>query len=108
MAITTTVLYPNKPDITFDLSYYLTIHMKMAEKLWGPLGMKTWVATQFQAGADGTKPPFFLSAVSEWTSREASEAAFASEAGETLLKDIQNFTNATPVLLTGDVKGGWS
>lgn len=35
MSITLTVMYPNTPDSTFDMEYYLGSNFDLVGKLWG-------------------------------------------------------------------------
>ncbi|KAK7725141.1 hypothetical protein SLS57_004054 [Botryosphaeria dothidea] len=102
MTLTTTVLYPNSLGKTFDVKYYLDSHMPLAEQLWGPLGMTSWVVIQFEPGPDGAAPPYRLKTVSEWESREKLSMAVASKEGKILRNDFAKFTDEVPIVLVGE------
>lgn len=105
MALTSTILYPNSPSKKFDLDYYLNTHMPLTEKLWGPLGLKSWKVVRFQPGADGAPPAYRLKTVTEWESREKMDAAMASEVTGTIFADVANFTDETWVGMVGEEIG---
>lgn len=105
MTLTSTILYPNTPGKTFDLGYYLTSHMPLTEKLWGPLGMTSWVVVQFQPGADGAAPPYRLKTVTEWESRERLEKAMASEKSSAIYEDVARFTDEIWIGVVGQTVG---
>ncbi|KAL3465585.1 hypothetical protein BJX64DRAFT_285193 [Aspergillus heterothallicus] len=106
--ITTTVLYPNGVDAHLNIEYYVKQHLPLAERIWAPLGMRTWAVTSFMPGPDGSPPPYLVETVSEWTSVEAAKEAMECEAGKKVLQDVPNFTNVKPVAVFGEVIGRWS
>lgn len=41
MTINVTVLYPNDPDLTIDVDYWVNTHMPLVQKAFAP-HMKAW------------------------------------------------------------------
>lgn len=100
--ISTTVLYPNTPGKRFNIDYYVNEHMPLAEKIWGPLGMKDWKVIAFKDSEDGSKPPYRYKAVSYWKSLENLKICTTTDAGKQVLEDAVNFTDEVPILLVGE------
>lgn len=71
--------------------------MPLAEQLWGPLGMTSWVVIQFEPGPDGAAPPYRLKTVSEWESREKLSMAVASKEGKILRMISQSSRMRSPL-----------
>lgn len=105
--ITTTVLYPNSANAKLDVNYYLNTHLPMAQRIWGPLGMKSWAVTSFIPGLDGSQPKYLVETVSEWTNADAAKDAIETDEGQEVLKDMENFTNISPIILFGKESGVW-
>lgn len=48
MAAVIYVSYYHGEGATFDMNYYLTVHMPLVQKHWGPHGLKSWTVVQFE------------------------------------------------------------
>ena len=96
-----TVLYPNKPGVTFDFGYYRDHHATLIERLYGEgiarIELRRGVATQ-----DNSPVPF-VAIINIWIgSQEAFEAAGAKH-GATLVADVKNFTNTMPTIQIDEI-----
>lgn len=58
-----TVLYANEEGSAFDMNYYLSTHMPLCGKIWGPHGLQSWQVIQFITHADGSAPPYKVQAI---------------------------------------------
>ncbi|KAL4881158.1 hypothetical protein BJY04DRAFT_190124 [Aspergillus karnatakaensis] len=101
MSVTTTVSYPT--DTTFDLEYYLAIHMPFVAETWGPFGLKEWKVVQFNS----ENAPYKIAAILTWESAESSATALKAEGSKAIFDDIAKFSDRTPVLASGDDVGSW-
>jgi uncharacterized protein (TIGR02118 family) len=104
MTVSCSVLYPNEPDATFDMDYYLSTHMPLVGKHFGSHGLKSWSVTEFQPGPDGAKPQFSVEATLIFDKAEQVAKAVEAE-GSTVFGDVPNFSNKKPLFLMGPVKG---
>ena len=96
-----TVLYPNKPGVTFDFDYYKKSHATLIHRLYGKgiakLELRRGVATP-----DGS-PPAHVAVISIWVgAQDVFDAAQAKHAPE-LIADVKNFTNAMPYIQFDEV-----
>ncbi|KAJ4514860.1 hypothetical protein HRR83_003223 [Exophiala dermatitidis] len=117
MGFNATVLYPNEPDTTFDMKYYLSNHMPLVEERFKKYGLKSWEVIQYYDTAAGgssaqqqkqsgeEKPPFVTGCTLVWDSPDQLGAAMSSEDAKPVLDDIKNFCNKGPVFLGGQVVG---
>ncbi|RYP43581.1 hypothetical protein DL770_011576 [Monosporascus sp. CRB-9-2] len=90
------VIYPKEAASNFDMEYYIKTHMPLVEKIWGPVGLKSWTV--------GTLDPesgFHVQAFLVWDSLEAFEKAPTDE----IFGDVKNFTNTSPVMWVGRLNG---
>lgn len=98
MSITITVLYPNTRGSRFDLDYYLKTHIPLVEKNWGGKGL---TSTKLLKGAGTPDPntpaPYQVIAILAFESLAAFQAA-AKQTGATVVGDIPNFTDVTPII----------
>lgn len=112
--ITVSAIYPRDEGSTFDMSYYLSHHMPMVAKAWGPFGMVSWSVMEIPAaagGAGGAEPPYSVHTLMTWvakgeTGTDGIGAALASEGGQAAGKDVPNFSNRTPTIMVGNVVAG--
>lgn len=92
------VLYPQ--DAKFDMDYYLSSHMPLVQKLWGPAGLKSWKVIKYPEDQ-----PYSVQATLEWGDFEdfvkASQGAQTAE----ILGDVKNFCDKDPILMPGQVLG---
>ncbi|KAK8200712.1 hypothetical protein M8818_006027 [Zalaria obscura] len=95
-----TVIYPSASDAKFDMDYYLSSHMPLVQKLWGPAGLKGWKVIKF-----GDDAPYSVQATLEWDSMEDFQKAAAGEHTKEIMGDVTNFSNQHPHLMPGEVVG---
>ncbi|KAF4551112.1 Hypothetical protein D9617_14g075680 [Elsinoe fawcettii] len=94
-----TVLYPSSPQ-DFNIDYYLSTHMPLVAKIFGPFGLTKWEVLQFAPTAQGP-PQFVVQTLLHWESEEGMRKANASEGAKKLVDDIKNFSGVMPVGLEG-------
>ncbi|KAJ4188476.1 Hypothetical protein NCS54_00476700 [Fusarium falciforme] len=87
--------YPVGHD--FDLEYYVKTHLPIADRIWGPEGLRSWEVIKL--GGEG---PYQLYTVLKWESAAAFQKAAASEGAKEVQDDVKNFTTAAPVLVFGE------
>lgn len=107
------VAYPSKHPETgeplkFDMSYYLSVHLPMIEKAWGPYGMRSWRLNEFQnpCPLSGQTPPYLVQATCYFDTVENFKLA-RDNGGEETKADVYNFSNVFPTIWVGnEVKTG--
>jgi uncharacterized protein (TIGR02118 family) len=104
MATVITVLYPEADGASFDMEYYLSEHMPMVGRRFGPHGLKSWRVERITGTPSGDKAPFRVKATLEFGSAEEFKAALAAEGGP-VIGDVPNFTTLKPPFLIGEVLG---
>ena len=95
---TVTIIYPSAPDATFDMDYYLSTHMPLVQKNWGPEGLRSWKIIKFPASS-----PYSVQATLEWPDIQTFQAAAGGESAKVVLGDVKNFSNKSPVIMGGEV-----
>ncbi|KAK3061822.1 hypothetical protein LTS18_005731 [Coniosporium uncinatum] len=77
------VLYPSSTpsgDATdFNMDYYLSTHMPLVQKTWGPHGLEGYAVTQFKSTGDGGKPPYLVQCVLKWGGDDCVGKAMGAE-----------------------------
>jgi uncharacterized protein (TIGR02118 family) len=97
------VLYPNRADTKFDLTYYLNRHVPMVRRLLGA-ALKGVSVEQGISGEDPeSAAPYITTAHMLFDSVESFQASFAPHAQE-IIEDIPKYTNSQPLLQVGEVK----
>jgi uncharacterized protein (TIGR02118 family) len=96
-----TVLYPNKPGVTFNFEYYRDHHATLIERLYGEgiakLELRRGVATQ-----DDSAVPF-IAIINIWIGSQAVFDAAGVKHGATLVADVKNFTNTMPIIQIDEI-----
>ncbi|WAO88885.1 Hypothetical protein NCS54_00625000 [Fusarium falciforme] len=103
MAFTITVLFPNEPDAKYDFEYYVSKHMPLIQECWGKYGAKSWSATQFTGGLDGSPSPYAFGSVVEWEDADQVKTAFEGPEAAEIMGDVANFSNKQALFLLGRV-----
>lgn len=103
--VTLNVLYPRDETSTFDLKYYLSTHMDLAEKAWKEHGLLTYSVIE----SPDPKSPYSVISLLTWEARgengmDGINAGFATEASKALAEDVPNFSNRSPTVVVGLVK----
>jgi uncharacterized protein (TIGR02118 family) len=97
------VLYPNAPDSTFDMNYYLSKHMPMVKEKLGRALTAMTVDQGLSGGQPGTDAAFRVITSLSFDSVEAFQSAFLPVAAE-IQGDIPRFTNIAPAIQISEVK----
>jgi uncharacterized protein (TIGR02118 family) len=92
------VLYPAVDGATFDLDYYLTIHMPMVDKYWKDFGLKSWTVTKY-----GDKSPYSISCRTVWESLEARQQALEDPGTDKIMDDVIKFSSEKPITIAGRI-----
>lgn len=93
------VVYPNGPDVKFDLDYYNTKHIDLVTEKWTKYGLQQyWVADLRPSGG-----PYAIQTTMLWESLESFQKAAAAEESAAVFADVSNFTNSKSMVLSGGV-----
>jgi uncharacterized protein (TIGR02118 family) len=84
------VNYNHPEDPQAFLEHYRTTHAPLAKNLSGLSGY-TWGVAE---SLDGSQPPYFVTAVLDWPSKEAALADLGSAEGQAASADMGNFAQA--------------
>lgn len=101
--IKVSVMYPNGPEVTFDLNYYCNAHVPMVAEILGDALKEAAVDAGIAGGAQGEPPAFIAMGHLTFDSVEAFQASFGPNA-EKILADLPNFTNSQPQIQISDIK----
>jgi uncharacterized protein (TIGR02118 family) len=103
--IRVTVLYPTTPSGKFDLTYYVSKHMKMVKERLAPFGLVGAEVDKGLAGdAPGEPAPFVVIASLQFKSLEGFQEGWAAHIQE-ILSDVPNYTDITPQLQISEIVG---
>lgn len=92
------VVYPRSPNATFDYEYYRHTHMPLVGQKWENAGLTGGEALLGKSAPDGSEPPYFAIGIIHFDTAESLRAALEGEHAAEIIADIQNFTNAQPVI----------
>lgn len=101
--IKVSVMYPNGPEITFDVEYYCNVHVPMVAKYLGDALKGGAVDAGIAGGAQGKPPAFIAMGHLTFESVEAFQASFGPNA-ENILADVPNFTNSQPQIQISEIR----
>ncbi len=101
--IKVSVLYPNGPETSFDMDYYLNRHLPMVQSTLGPSLLRVTAEEGLGGGAPGDPATYRVMGHLYFESVDAFQAAFGPHA-ESLLGDIPNYTNAEPVMQVSEIR----
>lgn len=74
--------------------------MPLVYKNWSPYGLKSWSVVEFPSDAE-----YCVQASLEWESEAARDKALQSDAAATVMGDVPNFSDKSPLLIHGKVTG---
>ena len=92
-----------KHGARMDVDYYLTKHVPIVVKAWGPQGMERAEIRKLTAAADGSAPPYQIIASVYFPSIEAFQAALQHPTNAAVMDDIKNFYDGMPDIFFGEV-----
>jgi len=101
--IKVSVLYPNRADTKFDLTYYLSHHIPMVQRLLGSALKGVSVEHGISGGGPGSSAPYVTTGHLLFDSVQEYQRSFG-EHGAEIMADIPKYTNSSPVLQIGEVK----
>lgn len=102
--IKVSVMYPNGPDARFDESYYRDRHMPMVKELMGE-HCKSYAVDGAIDGVPAANAPYIAIGHLFCDSVEAFQAGFGPHT-KTIMADVPNYTNQTPVIQMSEVLVG--
>jgi len=101
--IKVSVLYPNTPDSTFDVDYFVNSHIPMIQGKLGAACKGVELEIGLAGVQPGEPPSYIAMGHLHFDTVGAFEAAFGAHA-EALLADIPNYTNTQPVFQVSEVR----
>ena len=96
-----TVMYPNKPGVTFDFDYYLKQHATLIDRLYGASIAKLELR-RGSATPDGSPAPY-VAIINIWIADQAAFDSAGAKHGATLIADVPNFTNTLPTIQIDEI-----
>ena len=97
------VMYPNKQEARFDMSYYSAKHIPLVRQLLGPALLNAVVEEGIAGMAPGAPAPYLALGNLYFESVAAFQAAFNPHAAQ-IVGDIPNYTNVEPTIQISLVK----
>jgi uncharacterized protein (TIGR02118 family) len=101
--IKVSVMYPAGETTKFDMNYYRTKHMPMAQDKFGAACKGMTIEEGLAGGAPGSPPTYVAMGHFLFDSVADFQAAMAPHAA-TLMEDIPNYSNVQPVIQISEVK----
>ncbi|WP_313518136.1 EthD family reductase [Pseudomonas sp.] len=101
--IKVSVLYPNRPGVTFDMDYYCATHMPLVRECLGDACKGIGAELGLAGGAPGSPAPYVAAGHLLFDSVEAFQSAFAPHT-ERILGDLANFTDVEPLMQIAEVR----
>ena len=97
------VLYPEPTDRDAFIDYYTTSHLPLAEQL---PGMLSWTySVDVSTDGDGNAP-YFAVFEAEFPDKDTFASAMASQAGQNVAADVDNYATGGAVIIDYTISGG--
>ena len=90
------IMYPNEEGVEFDIDYYCTTHMELAQKHLKPFGLIKVEVDKGLSGGGDQPAPYVCIGHLYFETQDGYDKGMV-EAAPILRGDIPNFTNVTPV-----------
>jgi uncharacterized protein (TIGR02118 family) len=110
--IAAVVAYPSKhPEtsepLTFNMDYYLSNHLPLIERSWGPYGLKSWSLNTFPdpCPLTGGTPPYLVQVTVYFGSVDGLKNALEKGSEETT-PDVTKYSSVFPVIWVGETLPG--
>ena len=100
--IKVSIMYPNDPGSTFDMTYYCQTHIPMVRQKLGTALKGVSVERGIAGEAPGSPAPYLALCHLLFESVEAFQASFAPHAQQ-FEADIPNYTNTQPTIQISEV-----
>ncbi len=91
-----TILYPNSDGVRWDVDYYKKGHMPLIMRLYGEKAIKRFELRKGDAGMGPDTRPGFIGTVNIYIANQPAFDAAGKEHGQTLVKDVPNFSSVMP------------
>lgn len=101
--IKVSVFYPNTAGSTFDMQYYLDIHMPMVKQRLGAALKGQAVEQGLGGGQPGSPPAYLAMGHLLFESVDAFQQAWTPHA-DAIVGDVPNYTNTQPTIQLSEVK----
>ena len=99
-----TILYPNEEGARFDPDYYRDKHLTLVMQLYGEKAIKRFEMRRGLSAQDGSKAPY-AATVNIYVNDAQAFAEAGPKHGETLRKDLPNFSSVTPTAESTEIYG---
>jgi uncharacterized protein (TIGR02118 family) len=101
--IKVSVMYPNTPGARFDHDYYRDKHMPLVQATLGD-SCKHYTVEKGLAGGGPNAPAAYVATCDIFfDSMEAFQDSFGPSAQQTIMSDIPNYTDLSPVIQVSEV-----
>lgn len=92
------VIYPRTQTSSFNLDHYLSSHVPLTKKIWGPYGLVFRSTSDLDADSG-----YHISAVLEWETKDGFDKAQKDPRSAEIYDDVKSgsFTDSAPVFLMG-------
>jgi len=97
------VLYPNRADTKFDMTYYLNHHIPMVRRLLGSALKGVSVEQGISGQEPGSAAPYIATGHLLFDSLQSFQGSVVPHAQE-LTEDIPKYTNSQPLFQIGEIK----
>ena len=101
--IKVSILYPQRSDTNFNMSYYVDRHMPMVQRRLGSALKGVLVEQGICGEKPGSPAPYVAVGHLLFESLETYQASFAPHPKE-IVEDIPKYTNSEPLIQIGDVR----
>ncbi len=101
--IKVSVFYSNEEGKSFDINYYCNKHMPMVRQILGGSCINAAVEQGIAGGTPGSKATYIAMGHFYFDTVDAFISSFTPHSS-TIMGDIPNFTNITPVMQISEVK----
>ncbi len=92
-----------KHGVRLDEQYYLTKHVPLVDRVWGPQGLERTEVRKLTATADGSAPPYQIIFSMYFPSLETFQAALQHPTSAEVMDDVKNYYDGMPEILFGEV-----
>jgi uncharacterized protein (TIGR02118 family) len=100
-----TIVYPNSEGVRWDVDYYKKGHMPLIMNLYGEKAIRRFELRKGDSGmAPGSKAEF-IGSINIYIAHQAAFDAAGKEHGQTLVKDVPNFSSVMPVAFPTVIHG---
>lgn len=91
------IMYANKPGNEFNSNYYRSFHLALVKEKYTPFGLQGIELDEAKVLDGPQKAPYFaIGYLLFGSTKEFLNAV--KEAGEEVMADVENFTNAKPII----------